>query len=118
MSKRPLKLIIWERDNYICRYCDRKVIDIYQNGGELPVNAATVDHVFPVGKGGSEDDPDNMVTACHYCNNLLGDDFTTIEEKRDYINRVTHPLHSRRIRQPGRKNRKKAFKPKFKHKVR
>lgn len=48
---------IFERDNWTCRYCGRK----------LSLEECTIDHVIPLVKGGTEE-PDNLVTACHRCN--------------------------------------------------
>ena len=38
----------------------------------LALDAATLDHVFPVARGGVND-PGNLVTACAPCNRLKGD---------------------------------------------
>lgn len=82
---RVLKLKIWMRDGFICQYCGRLVKDINsEEGGPLPSYAATVDHVVPRSRGGLET-PDNMVTACFRCNNLLEDRFSSFEEKRGFI---------------------------------
>lgn len=44
---------VLERDGYRCNYCDRK--------------ASTIDHVFPVSRGGKTD-WENCVAACFRCN--------------------------------------------------
>jgi hypothetical protein len=49
---------ILARDNFTCRYCGRFAPNV-----ELEV-----DHIVPQALGG-DDDPDNLVTACHDCNN-------------------------------------------------
>ncbi|HVE79611.1 MAG TPA: HNH endonuclease [Gemmatimonadaceae bacterium] len=38
----------------------------------LDLDCATLDHVFPIAKGGA-DAPGNLVTACERCNRLKGD---------------------------------------------
>ncbi len=52
---RPLRTLIFERDDYTCRYCSTR-------GGRLEC-----DHVTPISRGGSNE-PDNLVTACFTCN--------------------------------------------------
>lgn len=49
---------ILARDNFTCRYCGRCAPNV-----ELEV-----DHIHPRSLGGG-DEPDNLVTACHDCNN-------------------------------------------------
>lgn len=85
---RFLKLKIWERDNYTCLYCGRRVIDMNQDGGTLPDNAATVDHINPQSNPGSTNSPENLATACYFCNSLLGNRFDTFEEKRAHIQKI------------------------------
>lgn len=53
----------------LCHYCSRKTsltIDYYD-----PLRA-TVDHKFPVSRGGT-DELENLVNACSACNNMKGD---------------------------------------------
>lgn len=54
---------VFVRDGFVCVWCGRSV----NNGVELSAVKATVDHVVPVSKGGS-DEMDNLVTACAECN--------------------------------------------------
>jgi hypothetical protein len=49
------KILIFERDSYICQYCSRYTED------------PDCDHVIPWSRGGS-DASDNLVTACRACN--------------------------------------------------
>ena len=51
---------ILRRDSHRCQYCGRSDI------------ALTVDHVFPLSRGG-EDTWENLVCACVRCNNAKGD---------------------------------------------
>ncbi len=51
---------ILRRDGHRCQFCGR---------GDVPL---TVDHVFPVSRGG-EDTWENLVAACVQCNNRKGD---------------------------------------------
>lgn len=53
---------IFFRDNYRCTYC----------GIQFSKNSLTLDHVIPLSKGG-EKTWNNIVTACHPCNNKKGD---------------------------------------------
>lgn len=50
------------RDNHTCQYC----------GDRFPEKMLTVDHVFPVSKGGQHT-WSNVVAACGPCNNKKGD---------------------------------------------
>lgn len=50
-----LRLQVFERDGYVCRYCG-----VYTGHPHC-------DHVLPKSRGGS-DEPDNLVTACRSCN--------------------------------------------------
>ena len=49
---------VWERDGYICQYCEVKIT----TKAEL-----STDHVHPESKGGKTS-YDNMVTCCRTCN--------------------------------------------------
>jgi 5-methylcytosine-specific restriction endonuclease McrA len=49
------------RDKSTCQYC----------GKELPWIEVTFDHVLPVSQGG-RGTPDNLVVACHACNQKKG----------------------------------------------
>jgi len=56
------KRAILERDDFQCQYC----------GQSLSLKTATLDHVFPRGKGGRTTF-ENTVASCHPCNNGKGD---------------------------------------------
>ncbi|MCF7884864.1 MAG: HNH endonuclease [Candidatus Marinimicrobia bacterium] len=51
---------IFRRDNHTCQYCGAKNKEL------------TIDHIKPKVKGG-KDTWENLVTACHACNNKKGD---------------------------------------------
>lgn len=57
---RELRSFVFERDDYICRYCG-------QRGGKLEC-----DHIEPLSKGGTNE-PGNLVTACQECNRAKRD---------------------------------------------
>jgi len=52
---KEIRVRIFSRDNYVCRYCQRVV------------PRPECDHVVPVSRGGGHDDA-NLVTACQPCN--------------------------------------------------
>lgn len=54
-----LRRALFERDRWLCRYCGDVVMD----------DAATLDHVVPVSKGG-EHTAENLVTCCLTCNSI------------------------------------------------
>lgn len=56
---RALRITIFERDGYACRYCGTQ---------EGPFEC---DHVVPVSRGG-DNDPDNLATSCKPCNASKG----------------------------------------------
>ncbi|WP_240951484.1 HNH endonuclease [Caldanaerobacter subterraneus] len=87
--KRAEKLRIWQRDNYRCYYCGRRVKDYFPEimGNNLPGDAATVDHIIPRSKGG-KDIEGNLITACKRCNNLLGNFEGTLKEKKAYVQSI------------------------------
>lgn len=62
-----VKMYVRHRDNYTCQYCRRK------NPDDLEV-----DHITPKSRGGT-DRPDNLVAACHNCNekkrNMTAEEF-------------------------------------------
>lgn len=57
------KIMVWQRDKWRCRYCGEKLKSKAQ---------ATVDHVIPRSKGGSNRMA-NLVTACVPCNQAKAD---------------------------------------------
>jgi 5-methylcytosine-specific restriction endonuclease McrA len=77
MGKRPgngTRKAVYKLTKHKCFYC-----------GEP---ASTIDHVIPRSHGGSHD-ADNLVAACHRCNQTAGNRwFPSRELKRDYIRRI------------------------------
>ena len=62
-----LRLYVFERDGYVCRYCFE------------PVAEPHCDHIVPISRGGSNH-PSNLATACQRCNLEKGQ--RTVEEWR------------------------------------
>jgi 5-methylcytosine-specific restriction endonuclease McrA len=66
-----LKRKIMARDGRTCQYCGEK--------------ADCIDHVFPVSKGGKNNE-ENLVACCTSCNLFVFDrEFSSFEEKRNWI---------------------------------
>lgn len=67
-----------------CRYCWCKTT-IYRTAGQLPEDAATIDHIIPVAKDGT-DEPSNLALACASCNfgkgDMLEDEWMSVIEAR------------------------------------
>jgi len=55
-----VKMYVRHRDNYTCQYCGKKFPERLE-----------IDHIVPRSRGGS-DRPDNLVCACHECNQTKG----------------------------------------------
>ena len=55
-----IKQRVLRRDRYRCRFCGKR-----GNGGGNPL---TVDHIFPLARGGHPEKTANLVTACRRCN--------------------------------------------------
>ena len=53
--------MIWSRDNFQCMFCGQSIPDIQ----------ATVDHFYPLEKGG-KNTPDNLLTVCRSCGKMKG----------------------------------------------
>jgi hypothetical protein len=62
-----VKIAVWERDEWRCRYCDVEIVRAIDGQPADAPNTATVDHVQPRSKGGS-DGMANLVAACFRCN--------------------------------------------------
>jgi len=59
-----VRLQVFKRDKFTCRYC----------GNKAPNVAIVIDHIIPVSKDG-ENNLDNLITACEYCNSGKGDKY-------------------------------------------
>lgn len=66
----PARLAIFKRDGWRCYLCGRAVA-IWLMPGRLPPDAATLDHVVPICRGGDNSDS-NLKTACAGCNGMKG----------------------------------------------
>jgi len=66
---RDTRLAVWQRDQWRCRYCKRSVLKPSDDAPEYLW--ATIDHVTPRAKGGSNK-PSNLVTSCKPCNAAKG----------------------------------------------
>jgi 5-methylcytosine-specific restriction endonuclease McrA len=63
---------VFERDGWRCFYCNAPVglvADV--SDPRWPIALATIDHKTSKLRGGT-DDPANLVTACHRCNQAKG----------------------------------------------
>ena len=76
-----IKMYIRARDNYTCQYC-----------GVIMPPDLEVDHIVPHSRGGS-DRSDNLVAACHDCNQLKGNRTAT---------KFGHPQVQERAKRPLR----------------
>jgi len=78
---RKIRLKVYERDNYICAYCEKDLYkDFLAGNGKI-----TVDHFIPyIGRGEAE--INNLFTACKKCNcSKYSKLFNSIEEVREYL---------------------------------
>ena len=57
------RFAVYERDNWTCQYCGSRCSDAWAT----TTNACTIDHVWPVSLGGTND-MSNLVCACRTCN--------------------------------------------------
>ena len=93
--RHKIKYKIWERDDYICLYCGKKVIDLgtisnialdnswtwkkYERTlKKLYPHSASLDHIIPLSKGGTNKES-NLTTCCISCNCKKG---TKIYDKK------------------------------------
>jgi hypothetical protein len=67
------------KGNLVCKYCGKKHLEIGGRSAEDLIknnknkNLATIDHVYPLSKGGKKYDWKNMVVSCKRCNRNKGD---------------------------------------------
>lgn len=64
-----LRRAVRQRAQYRCEYCN---VSEVQCGGEL-----TIDHFQPPRRGGSYDDPENLLSCCPRCNQYKSDYWPT-----------------------------------------
>lgn len=78
---------IQKRDNYICQYCNKDGLASLDNWHDC-----VIDHFVPP-KPGDKEDPDNLVTSCHYCNSIKGDKrFASIDDAKAFIRKRRQEL--------------------------
>ena len=67
------RIRLWKSQKHKCYLCDKP----------KPLAKFTVDHIVPMGRGGSATDPNNMAGACRHCNAekgmLLLDEYKRIQ---------------------------------------
>ena len=66
-----LRWQIMKRDAFTCRYCGGRAGEAIDEGSIVELR---IDHVVPVELGGKMLNADNLVTACHRCNNGKSDE--------------------------------------------
>ena len=60
-----IRYAVARRDRYQCKYCYRNKRELERLGIK-----AHIDHIVPIGRGGSPTDPENLCFACSECNEL------------------------------------------------
>jgi len=81
---KKLKLQVWERDNYTCKYCGLYMKDLYESWKRKEIKRKdaqlTVDHIIPrqAPHTFKITNLDNLVTCCWKCNQKKGGRFDTI----------------------------------------
>lgn len=77
-------VLAMQQGGWFCHYCGKPIIKRINHN---MANSATVDHMHPISKGGSNS-LRNMVLACHPCNaekgNMLYQDFIRRIRKRKH----------------------------------
>ena len=86
-----VKMYVRARDKYTCQYC----------GVVMPPDLE-VDHIIPRRRGGS-DRPDNLVAACHDCNQAKGNQTAAEWEHSEVQQRVKKSLRAASHTQAGKK---------------
>ena len=81
-----MRFMVFMKDKFTCRYCGRSPM---KDGVSLEC-----DHIKPKSKGG-QDEPDNLITACHDCNAgkldvMLTKEQETLFKKREALNGCNH----------------------------
>jgi hypothetical protein len=74
---RKRRVLVFERDGWICRGCGRELVDVRHLDSEERKRAngrglvPTLDHIVPVSRGGNST-MGNLQTMCRPCNQLKG----------------------------------------------
>ena len=85
-KKQWRKIDIFSASRWKCIYCNKEVF-FYQErpNTKLPHNMATIDHIIPKSKGGT-DKKSNLVCACIECNHASSDmDYFAFYQTRGYV---------------------------------
>ena len=85
-----LRALVRQRAQFACEYCGVTEID---SGGEL-----TIDHHHPPGRGGSQDDPENLVYCCTRCNQYKSDYWPKNDQDSSLWNPRTEPQDTHFVR--------------------
>ena len=80
--KSSRRIQLFESQHGRCYYCDTRLA--MDNKYALIPEYATIDHIMPLSKGGSNR-VDNKVLACRQCNTVKGSFVGTLDEIRNYI---------------------------------
>ena len=109
-KKRRLKRKLWEQQSGLCFYCRKAVL--HPDYGLHLDNSATVDHVIPRFRGGSNHSS-NLILACRRCNQNKGsqDFFKFIKLQGLLRKRIKRLRRSRRRRRRRRLARPRARPP-------
>lgn len=84
-ARRRKLTFLHKQQNGLCWYCDEPTTLPEDLVGKDPLNMATLDHLIPQVKGGT-DSLKNLVCACGYCNSRRGT--TNPQRFRNYAKRV------------------------------
>ena len=100
-KKRKRNLI--ESQNYKCDVCGEELICDTEKNSRKNSRLATIEHVVPVCKGGT-DSPSNWTITCNSCNNTRGNmDYEYFKENYKTIKRkrIEHKLARMKSKQAG-----------------
>lgn len=71
IKTRKARLLACERQNWKCYWCGVKMVDWIEATGKIPMNAATLDHIYPRGQRPKHGRYNN-IAACYKCNTKRG----------------------------------------------
>lgn len=79
-----VRLQVFRRDHYICRYCHKVLSD---NPYAIDSLRPTLDHVVPRSRGGTNDIT-NLMTACRECNEAKGSETAPVHRQKSGATRL------------------------------